>query len=140
MDKCSLLIATYNWPVALELCLKSVLNQKILPDEVIIADDGSKEETRILIEGFQKSFPVPLYHIWQPDEGFQLAKIRNKGIVAARFPYIIQIDGDLILHPLFIKDHLQLKKQGYFTTGSRVMLSHETTQRLSQNHSIELTR
>ena len=55
MDKCSLLIATYNWPEALELCLKSVLHQKVLPGEVIIADDGSREETRNLIQGFQKN-------------------------------------------------------------------------------------
>jgi glycosyltransferase involved in cell wall biosynthesis len=140
MDKCSLLIATYNWPEALELCLKSVLHQKVLPGEVIIADDGSRGETRNLIESFQKKFPVPLSHIWQPDEGFQLARIRNKGIAAANFPYIIQIDGDLILHPFFIKDHLQLGKKGYFTTGSRVLLSPETSQRLLENHSIELTK
>lgn len=140
MDKCSLLIATYNWPEALELCLKSVLQQKVLPGEVIIADDGSREETRKLIESFQKKFPIPLYHIWQPDEGFQLARIRNKGIAAVNFSYIIQIDGDLILHPFFIKDHLQLRKKGYFTTGSRVLLSPETSQRLFENRSIELTR
>jgi glycosyltransferase involved in cell wall biosynthesis len=140
MDKCSLLIATYNWPEALELCLKSVLHQRVLPGEVIIADDGSRDETRNLIESFQKKFPIPLSHIWQPDEGFQLARIRNKGIAEANFPYIIQIDGDLILHPFFIKDHLQLKKKDWFTTGSRVLLSPETSQRLLENHSIELTK
>ena len=140
MDKCSLLIATYNWPEALELCLESVLHQKVLPGEVIIADDGSREDTRVLIESFQKKFPIPLHHIWQPDEGFLLARIRNKGIAAANFSYIIQIDGDLILHPFFIKDHLQLRRKDYFTTGSRVLLSPETSQRLLQNRSIELTK
>ena len=39
--KVSLLIATYNWPEALALCLKSVARQQVPPFEVVIADDGS---------------------------------------------------------------------------------------------------
>ena len=42
----SLIISTYNSPKALDLCLMSVLQQSVLPDEVLIADDGSNEETR----------------------------------------------------------------------------------------------
>lgn len=138
MDKCSLLIATYNWPAALELCLKSVLQQKVFPDEIVIADDGSTAETKELIEGFQKDFPIPIKHVWQPDEGFQLARIRNKGIAASDYEYIVQIDGDLILHPYFIYDHLELKKEGYFTTGSRVLLSPSVTQRLFHKKHISI--
>lgn len=52
---CSLITPTYNWPEALELLLLSVLNQSILPNEVIIADDGSKAETKELIERFKKN-------------------------------------------------------------------------------------
>jgi len=140
MEKCSLLIATYNWPAALELCLKSVLQQKALPGEVVIADDGSEEETKDLIQGFQKDFPIPIKHIWQPDEGFQLARIRNKGIAASSFDYIVQIDGDLILHPFFIHDHLELKKEGHFTTGSRVLLSPSVTQRLFLKKCLDVSR
>lgn len=45
----SLIISTYNRSDALEICVKSVLRQSLLPDEIIIADDGSKEDTRELI-------------------------------------------------------------------------------------------
>ena len=121
--KVSLLISTYNWPAALELCLTSVLMQKDLPDEVILADDGSGIETRKIIEGFQNVFPVPLKHIWHEDTGFRLAEIRNKAILASSFEYIIQIDGDLILHPRFIADHKQLATKGRFVSGSRLLLS-----------------
>jgi len=138
MDTCSLLIATYNWSPALDLCLKSVAQQKLLPDEVIIADDGSKKDTRDLIAVFQQSFPIPLKHVWQEDEGFQLSRIRNKAIAASGFDYIIQIDGDLILHPYFIKDHMKLKKKKHFTTGSRVLLSPLTTQRLLLHRSLDV--
>jgi glycosyltransferase involved in cell wall biosynthesis len=119
----SLNISTYNWPEALNLCLLSVKALKVLPGEVIIADDGSKDDTRQLIEKFQKDFPVPIKHVWQPDEGFQLARVRNKGIAASSYEYIIQIDGDLILHPMFVADHIVFSKKGSFTGGSRVLLN-----------------
>mgnify|MGYP001281105870 CR=1 FL=1 len=138
MTSCSLIIATYNWPQALNLCLKSVLQQTMLPAEVLIADDGSREDTADLIKEYQKNFPVPLRHIWHPDEGFRLAAIRNKAIVAANEDYIIQIDGDLILHPQFVADHLEMKRAGYFVAGSRVMLSEKVSKKLLDNNSIDL--
>lgn len=127
---CTLLISTYNWPAALEQTLLSIKRQVMLPDEVILADDGSKEETTILIKNYQKDFPVPLRHIWQSDEGFKLGQIRNKAIAAATGDYIIQIDGDLILHPSFVKDHVQAARPGYFIGGSRVLLSEELSQQI----------
>ncbi|MBO9199936.1 MULTISPECIES: glycosyltransferase family 2 protein [Niastella] len=129
----TLLIATYNWPQALEQTLLSVKRQEVLPNEVIIADDGSKEETGKLIADFQASFPVPLRHIWQRDEGFKLGQIRNKAIAAATSDYIIQIDGDLILHPAFIKDHVQAARPGHFIGGSRVLLSEELSKQVFQH-------
>ena len=48
--KTSLIIATYNWPKALELVLLSVLKQSHLPDEIIIADDGSTDATKEMID------------------------------------------------------------------------------------------
>ncbi len=130
MIKTSLNISTYNWPEALNLCLLSVKALNVLPDEVVITDDGSTENTRLLIEKLQKDFPVPIKHVWQPDEGFQLAKIRNKGIAASSGDYIIQIDGDLILHPNFIADHLAFSKRGSFVSGSRVILGEQYSKAL----------
>src|SRR5687767_6249148 len=112
----SLSIATYNWPSALELSLQSVLAQSVLPAEILIADDGSGEDTRRLIERYQVNFPVPLIHVWQPDEGFQLARIRNKAISVSKGDYILQIDGDVILHPQFIKDHIRFARRNCYVT------------------------
>ena len=121
----SLIVSTYNWPEALELCLLSIKKQSVYPSEVIIADDGSTEATKKLIDQYKVNFPVPLLHVWQPDEGFKLSQIRNKAIATARKEYIIQIDGDLILHRKFVEDHLKFSKKGYFVTGSRVMINEE---------------
>ena len=51
--KCSLIITTYNWPEALSLVLSSVFGQTSVPDEVIIADDGSENTTKNIIEKFK---------------------------------------------------------------------------------------
>jgi glycosyltransferase involved in cell wall biosynthesis len=136
---CSLIISTYNWPTALELCLLSVKKQKVLPDEVIIADDGSGEETRELIEKFQQHFPVPLIHVWHPDDGFRKTIILNKTISIAKRDYIIQIDGDILVHPCFIKDHLRYSRKGYFIKGSRAMLSPERTLEIIQTKNSSLS-
>ena len=46
--------------------------------ELIIADDGSTNETKNLIEKFQSEFKNPIIHVWQKDEGFQKTKILQK--------------------------------------------------------------
>lgn len=123
----SLIISTYNWPQALELCLLSVASQKILPQEVIIADDGSGTETKELIEKMQTSFPVPLIHVWHADRGFRKTEILNKAIKASSSVYIIQIDGDVILHPHFIQDHLEIAEKNSFVRGTRARLTEGAT-------------
>jgi len=116
----ALLISTYNWVSALNLVFKSLQNQVQLPDEILIADDGSAKETKELIDFYQKKFSIPVRHIWQEDAGFRKSQILNKTIAASTSNYIIQIDGDCIMHPHFIKDHLETKEQQVFLYGSRV--------------------
>lgn len=128
--KTSLIITTYNSPSYLTLTLKSVLNQTVMPDEVIIADDGSGDETRELIDSFRKIFPVKLVHVWHPDEGFRLAAIRNKAIAKASGEYIIQIDGDIILHPEFIADHLKYATKGCFVGASRTFVKQNYSEKM----------
>ena len=127
---CTLIISTYNWPKALNLVLLSVLNQKQLPTEIVIADDGSKEETKNLIDSYRDKFPIPIKHVWHEDEGFRLAKIRNKAIATALGNYIIQIDGDVILHPYFIKDHLDFAKKNTLVRASRIYINNKSSEQL----------
>jgi glycosyltransferase involved in cell wall biosynthesis len=116
----ALLISTYNWPEALHLVFKSILNQTKFPDEILIADDGSKEETKTLIEEFRNKIKVPVKHFWQEDKGFRKSKILNKAIAGSATDYIIQVDGDCILHSKFIEDHISSSEKGIYLYGSRV--------------------
>ena len=117
---CTLVTPTYNWPEALELLLLSIKQQTVLPNEVIIADDGSREETRALIERFQADFPVPLHHVWHEDIKNRKPRIMNQAIAKATSEYIVEIDGDIIMHPHFVEDHLRFAEKGYYLYGSRV--------------------
>jgi glycosyltransferase involved in cell wall biosynthesis len=135
----SLIVATYNWPEALNLCLTSILNQTLMPDEIIIADDGSSSATGTLIESYRQQFKVPLIHVWQKDEGFQLSKIRNKAIAEASKDYIIQIDGDLILEKHFVKDHLDFSKPGTFVSGTRIQMSPKLSGELLQRKRVKVS-
>lgn len=132
----SLIITTYNRPDALEAVLHSVLSQTELPDEVIVADDGSTEETSAVIQRLQKDFPVPLIHSWQEDKGFMLAEARNRALAKVKKDYVVIVDGDMVLHPKFISDHKKAAKKGVFIQGSRVVLTEKKTQELLVNGKI----
>ena len=134
--KCSLVTPTYNWPEALNLLLKSVLNQSYLPDEVIIADDGSTAETQELIEDFQKKFPIPMIHICHEDKGNRKPRIMNKAIAKAQYEYVIEIDGDIIMHCDFVKDHLRFAEIGQYLYGSRVNIQKEHLNKLFSQEQI----
>lgn len=131
--KVALVISTYNWPEALKIVLQSLKQQTILPQEVLIADDGSGEETALLIKEFQKTFPVPVQHIWQEDKGFRKSAVLNKAIAAASAEYILQVDGDCILHKNFIEDHLKRAVKKTYLFGSRVNIKPEAVPSVLQN-------
>ena len=126
----TLLITTYNWTNALEIVLMSVENLTLMPDEIIIADDGSTKETEDVIKKWQNKLKTPIIHSWQEDIGFRAAASRNKAIAKATGDYIIMIDGDLILHPNFIKEHIDHCKMNQFTIGTRVLLKEEYSKQL----------
>ncbi len=121
--KASIIITTYNWPAALEVVLLALNQQTEKNFEVIVADDGSTAATRELIEKFQKNCLFPLLHVWQEDQGFRAAKIRNKAAAKAKADYLIFIDGDCVPRKDFVAAHLKLKEAGYFVAGNRVLLS-----------------
>ena len=138
--KVFIIVSTYNWSEALRLCLLSILNQSRLPDMIVIADDGSTNETRELVNYFMEKNIVPIKHVWQEDKGFRLTKIRNKAIAECnQADYVIQIDGDLILHKHFIKDHIRFAKKGSFVSGSRVALNRELSEELMKTQSIDIS-
>jgi glycosyltransferase involved in cell wall biosynthesis len=126
----SVIVTSYNRPDSLNLVLSALGQQTQLPIEVIVADDGSREETRQLITQLQTQLSYPLRHIWHVDQGFQAAKIRNKAALQASNPYLIFLDGDCVPFPDFIAQHRQLAEPDCFVSGHRILLNKTLTQKV----------
>ena len=125
----SVIITTYNSPDFLKKCLNSFLKQKDKNFEIVIADDGSTEDTKRTIENFKDSF-FKVSHAWHEDMGFRAAKIRNEAVKLTSGEFLVFIDGDCIVFDDFIMNHRSLSEKGYFSRGNRSMLSLEFSERL----------
>jgi glycosyltransferase involved in cell wall biosynthesis len=119
----SLIISTYNWKEALHLSIESALKQTLLPQEIVVADDGSRPDTAALIQRLAASSPIPILHSWQEDAGFRAAKSRNQAIAKAQGNYLVCIDGDMLLDRHFVADHHAYAQEGFFVQGPRALLS-----------------
>lgn len=128
--KCSVIFTTYNQPDWLEKTLLGFAAQQRHDFEVIVADDGSREETRARLDGLRPRLPFELQHVWQPDDGFQKCRIMNKAIRASRTDYLIFTDGDCIPRSDFIDTHLRLRSEGRFLSGGYFKLPMSISQRI----------
>ena len=128
--KVTLIISTYDAPRYLECVLKSLLVQTRMPEEILIADDGSGQETRAVIDQYRLLFSSPVEHLWQENKGFRKSRILNWAFATAKGDYILVLDGDLIVDKHYIADQLRFARPGYFSYASRMMLPEKITQLL----------
>lgn len=132
----SVIVTTYNRPDALAAALEGLLAQRSAPPlhfEVLIADDGSTDETRRMIDTFRPRFnaiSAALEHIWHPDEGFRAGTIRNRAAARARGARLIFLDGDCIPRPAFVAAHAAAAEPATMARGSRALLSQLFTERV----------
>jgi glycosyltransferase involved in cell wall biosynthesis len=124
------IISTYNNPDWLRKVLWGYVYQSKRPDEVIIADDGSGEETRLLIRSFEDRLPIK--HVWHPDNGFQKCRILNMAILAAESDYLIFTDQDCIPRKDFVLTHLLRARKGYFLSGGYLRLPMELSKKITE--------
>lgn len=127
--KIGVIISTYNKPEYLEKTLWGYCFQTRPADEIIIADDGSREDTARLIQSFGECLPVK--HVWQEDRGFQKSQILNKALVAAESEYLIFTDQDCIPREDFIETHQRYAQKGYFLSGGYVKLAEGPSKRIT---------
>ncbi len=130
----SVVITTYNRPDALAAVVEACFMQDDKNFEIIIADDGSTANTRDTIAALAARAPMPLTHVWQPDQGFRAAMARNRGTLAATGNYIIFLDGDCVPQRDFIARHRALARPGFLVSGSRILLSQALTEHVLREH------
>lgn len=130
--KTTAIVPTYNRPGELILSLQSLALQTRLPDEVIVADDGSGEETRRAVEAFSGSpgCPFPVRHVWQEDRGFRKPRILNEAVRNATGDYLLFLDGDCMAHRRFVEEHLRLAGRDSILGGKRVEIGRELSAKI----------
>lgn len=126
----SVIVATYNRPDALRAVLAGFCEQTDRGFELLVADDGSRDDTRALVESIAPSAPIPLAHVWHEDTGFRLAAIRNRAAAQARGDYLVFVDGDCVPLTDFVAQHRSLAEPHWMVAGNRLLLSEGFTRRV----------
>ncbi len=117
----SVAIPTYNRPEALSLCLKSILDQSLLPDEILIIDDGYLDNQFVdtLRDKVEKVLPSFVYY--QKNQTLErrgLAESKNIALKKASGEIIFFLDDDLVL------------AQGFFKSIMKIWQEKQTDQKL----------
>ncbi|HKA44171.1 MAG TPA: glycosyltransferase family 2 protein [Burkholderiales bacterium] len=121
------ILTTYNRPDALAAVLEGYFAQEAFDFELIVADDGSTDETRRLVEAYGRRAPFAMKHIWQEDRGFRAGAARNRALAATSADYVVFSDGDCVPPAQFVGRHRALAEPGYFVAGNRILLSERFT-------------
>lgn len=128
----SVIFTTYNSTAWLEKVLWGYQFQQHQQFEIIVADDGSTEETADLINRWRSETGIPIRHVWHEDKGFRKCRILNKSILQAQFPYVVFTDGDCIPRSDFLAEHVVCAEQGYYLSGSYFKLPMTTSEAITR--------
>ncbi len=107
----SLIIPTYNRKELLIRAIKSALNQAYKPFEIIVVDDGSKDETKEALKNY------PVKYIYQTNQGVSAA--RNRGIKESRGEWVAFLDSD----DEWAREKLQ-KQVEFHNSNKNILFSH----------------
>lgn len=132
MGSATVIVSTYNQPRHLRRCLVSLEQQSSSDFEVVVADDGSRGETRRVIEQFARSSARRVRHVWHEDRGFRKTLILNKAVLASKAEYLVFIDGDCVAHPDFVHEHTSKSERGHYLNGSLIRLDEGLSERITE--------
>jgi glycosyltransferase involved in cell wall biosynthesis len=94
MNRLSVIIPAYKSAGYLSETLQSVFRQTLLPDEIIVVDDCSPDETQAVVKSLQVSAPVDLKLIVLEKNSGGPVSPMNTGVSAARGKFIAMLDHD----------------------------------------------
>ncbi|HFI0632442.1 TPA: glycosyltransferase family 2 protein [Streptococcus suis] len=108
--KVSIIVPVYNASTTIEKCLLSIVNQSLDNLEVILVNDGSKDNSLEILERFEEKYQT-IRMISKENEGAAIA--RNIGIKMARGEYILFVDSDDYIQPDYAEQFYQrIKSSG----------------------------
>jgi len=132
----SVIVTTYNQPAWLEKVLWGLSAQTLRDFQVVIADDGSGEETRRVVNDARGDLP-DLRHVWHEDDGFRKTEILNKAILAAQGDYLVFTDGDCVPRRDFMALHKSLARPGRFLSGGYIKLPRDVSEAITREDVVQ---
>jgi glycosyltransferase involved in cell wall biosynthesis len=130
----SVLVNTYEKPWHLSRCLVSLACQSFADRmEVVVVDDGSRDETAAVVRGFARTAPFPVKFLSHPHEAFQLCRCRNEGAAASSAERLIFLDGDLVAPRDHIAEHLRHLVPGVVTNSYCARLDEEISKQIDED-------
>jgi glycosyltransferase involved in cell wall biosynthesis len=118
----SVVVASYNDLAILPATLAAFARQSFRDFELILADDGSREDYGPTLKEWAPRVAQGIQHVKQQDRGFRRARILNRAIYVSRFDRLIFVDTDCLPHHHFVENHLRYLTPGTVITGRRVHL------------------
>lgn len=113
--KVSVIVPTYNYADKLPRALESMCKQSLKPHEIIIVDDGSKDDPKSVADKFSKKYKdIEIKFIRQENSGVAVA--RNTGVKNSTGNYISCIDPDDAVEEYFLEvcvDALEKNRDKY---------------------------
>ena len=128
IENVTVVVATYEWPEALDVVLRALSEQRDRPVEVLVADDGSGADTAAVVERWARELNVR--HVWQPQEGFRKARLLNRAVLASSGDYLIFLDGDCVPRTAWMSSIRRAALPGWFVASKRLHLSEGLSRRV----------
>ncbi|HDR1232163.1 TPA: glycosyltransferase, partial [Pasteurella multocida] len=101
----SIIIPTFNRSRILDITLACLVNQKTnYPFEVVVADDGSKENLLTIVQKYEQKLDIK--YVRQKDYGYQLCAVRNLGLRTAKYDFVSILDCDMAPQQLWVHSYL----------------------------------
>jgi glycosyltransferase involved in cell wall biosynthesis len=128
----AVVISTFERPWHLRRCLASLQAQQGVTGrfEVVVTDDGSRDETLRMVTDFARRADFPLTFTTHAHAGFRLARCRNEGVAASTAPYILFTDGDCILPRDHLRIHLEERRPGWVVGGDCMRLDQSASEQI----------
>lgn len=92
--KVSFAVITKDRPMLLNDCLRSVFNQSVLPNEIIIVDSSSDTYSLKLVQELRPVHNIPITYYYERRSGFPIA--RNIVLALSKNPWVVFMDDDCI--------------------------------------------
>jgi glycosyltransferase involved in cell wall biosynthesis len=128
IEKVTVVVATYEWPEALDVVLRALSEQRDRPVEVIVADDGSGGDTAEVVARWAGELNTR--HVWQPQDGFRKARLLNRAVLASSGDYLIFLDGDCVPRTGWVSSIRRAALPGWFVASKRLHLSEGFSRRV----------